>query len=57
MQELQRRRTFIAYRHGRLTVSVRLVLVERMVVHGWPVTHAATAPGIGLATAYKWWAR
>ena len=47
----------MAHRSARLTVGGRLLLIERIVVQGWPVAQAATAQGISRTTAYKWWAR
>lgn len=47
----------MAHRNARLTVSGRLLLIERIVMQGWPVAQAATAQGISRATGYKWWAR
>lgn len=39
---------------AKLTVLGRRLLVERIVVEGWPVARAAEAQGVSLATAYKW---
>ena len=47
----------MAHRSARLTVSGRLLLIERIVGHGWPIAQAATAQGISRTTAYRWWAR
>ena len=57
VQAPNRRRAFVAHRSARLTVSGRLLLVERIEVEGWSVAQAATAQGISRTTAYKWWAR
>jgi transposase InsO family protein len=42
------------HRRAKLTVLGRRLLVERIVVEGWPVARAAEAQGVSLATAYKW---
>jgi len=47
----------MAHSSARLTVGGRLLLIERIVVEGWPVAQAAGAQGISRATAYKWWKR
>lgn len=46
----------MAHRNAQLTVSGRLLLVERIAVQGWSVAQADTAQGISRTTAYTWWA-
>ncbi len=39
---------------ARLTPFGRRLLVDRILVHGWPVAHAAEAAGVSRQTAYRW---
>ncbi len=38
----------------KLTPFGRRLLVDRILVHGWPVAHAAEAAGVSRQTAYRW---
>lgn len=42
------------HRNSRLTVSGRVLLVERVRKQGWRVHSAAEAAGVSVRTAYKW---
>ena len=44
----------MAHRRARLTVFGRQLLVDRVIVDGWPVAHAAEAAGVSRQTAGKW---
>lgn len=44
----------MAHRNAKLTPLGRLVLVQRVVDLGWPVSQAAAALGISRPTAHKW---
>ena len=38
----------------KLTPFGRRLLVDRILVEGWPVAHAAEAAGVSRQTAYRW---
>ena len=44
----------MAHANARLNRHGRLLLIERVVVQGWPVAHAAKAMGISRQCAYRW---
>jgi transposase InsO family protein len=44
----------MAHRRAKLTPSGRRLLVDRVLVYGWPACRAAEAAGVSRATAYKW---
>ena len=44
----------MAHPRAKLTVQGRRLLVERIRDQGWPVSRAAEAQGVSVATAYKW---
>jgi transposase InsO family protein len=44
----------VSHVNARLNCYGRLLLIERVVVEGWPVAHAAKAMGISRQCAYRW---
>jgi transposase len=44
----------VAHARAKLTPLGRGVLVDRLLVEGWPVARAAEAMNVSRATAYKW---
>jgi transposase len=44
----------VVHARAKLTPLGRALLVERVLVHGWPACRAAEAAGVSRATAYKW---
>ena len=44
----------MGYCKARLTPFGRKLVVDRIVVEGWPVAHAAQAAGVSRQTAYRW---
>ena len=44
----------MGYCRARLTPFGRRLLVDRILVEGWPVAHAAQAAGVSRQTAYRW---
>lgn len=44
----------MAHRSSRLTPLGRRLLVDRVVVEGWPAVRVAEAAGVSRATVYKW---
>ena len=42
------------HRTARLTPDGRQLLVERILIEGWPAAPAAEMLGVSRATAYKW---
>ena len=44
----------MAHARAKLTPIGRAALVERVLVHGWPVARAAEAMNVSRATAHKW---
>jgi transposase InsO family protein len=44
----------VAHRRARLTPLGRLVLVERVLIEGWPAARAAEAASVSRPTVYKW---
>lgn len=44
----------MAHRRARLTPLGRLVLVERVLIHGWPLARVAEAASVSRPTVYKW---
>lgn len=44
----------MAHRRAKLTPLGRALLVERILIHGWPVAQAAEAAGVSRPTAHKW---
>ena len=44
----------MAHRRARLTPFGRLAVVERVLVHGWPVARVAEAASVSRPTVYKW---
>jgi transposase InsO family protein len=44
----------VAHANARLNHHGRQLLIERVVVHRWPVAHAAKAMGISRQCAYRW---
>ncbi len=44
----------MVHRNARLTPAGRRILVERIVVDGWPVAVAAESMGVSRETAYRW---
>ncbi len=44
----------MVHRNARLTPAGRRILVERIVVAGWPVAVAAESMGVSRETAYRW---
>jgi transposase-like protein len=44
----------VSHVNARLNRHGRLLLIERVVVEGWPVAHAAKAMGISRQCAYRW---
>jgi transposase InsO family protein len=44
----------VGHARAKLTPLGRLLLVQRVVIEGWPVVRAAEAMGVSRATAHKW---
>jgi transposase InsO family protein len=44
----------VAHARAKLTPLGRALLVDRVLVHGWPACRAAEAAGVSRATAHKW---
>lgn len=44
----------MAHRRAKLTPLGRALLVERILIHGWPVAQASEAAGVSRATGHKW---
>lgn len=44
----------MAHRRARLTPLGRLVVVERVLIHGWPAARVAEAASVSRPTVYKW---
>jgi transposase InsO family protein len=44
----------VAHRKAKLTPAGRFLLVERVLVEGWPPAHAAAMAGVSRPTVYKW---
>lgn len=44
----------MSHRKAKLTPFGRLLLVQRVMGHGWPASRAAESVGVSRATAYKW---
>jgi transposase InsO family protein len=44
----------VSHRNARLNFHGRLLLVERVCVHGWAVAHAAKAQGVSRQCAHRW---
>jgi transposase len=44
----------VVHRNAQLTPRGRLILVQRVVVNGWPVVVAAESMGVSRETAYRW---
>ncbi len=51
---LDRKEALVAHARAKLTPLGRQLLVDRVVVFGWPAVRAAEAAGCSRATAYKW---
>jgi transposase-like protein len=45
------------HKNARMTVRGRILIVERVCQHGWPVAQAASAGGVSERTAHKWLSR
>src|SRR5205807_1657890 len=44
----------MSYRTAKLTPLGRQLLVDRVLLEGWPPAHAAAMAGVSRATVYKW---